>query len=205
MNPPSLQLLRALRTTAFGRASIQARWHASHSRNAPLPASTSCPAPLSRSSQGVRDFSATSAHWSSPIPKSADRGPQSQEDTQTDFGVMDVLGNTAAPTTAIDACLSDGFLLDNGLRIIGGCGCLLVAGEAFSWRPWEAGIRPGSSGKGRMINKKGQWDVEKEAWGVLELVWPKPGMSCVFVLGISAVSQSSTRPVDLRHITDTGI
>ena len=28
-----------------------------------------------------------------------------------------------------------------------------------------------------MINKKGQWEVEKEAWGVLDLVWPKPGMT----------------------------
>lgn len=26
-----------------------------------------------------------------------------------------------------------------------------------------------------MVNKKGQWDVEREAWGVLDLVWPKPG------------------------------
>ena len=107
--------------------------------------------------------------------KSSDRGPSSTEDTQTDFGSMNVLGNTPAPTTAIDACLSDGFHFDSGLKIGGGSGCLLVGGEAFSWRPWEAGSRPQGSGKGRMINKKGQWDVENEAWGILDLVWPKPG------------------------------
>ena len=57
------------------------------------------------------------------------------------------------------------------MKIGGGSGCLLVAGEAFGWRPWEA-----SAGrKGNMVNNKGQWDAGDEAWGVLELVWPKPG------------------------------
>lgn len=82
---------------------------------------------------------------------------------------MDVLGNTPPPTTAIDACLSDGFHLDNGVKIGGGSGCLLVGGEAFGWRPWEV------AGGGGMVNKKGQWDVGDGAWGVLEVVWPKPG------------------------------
>ena len=82
-----------------------------------------------------------------------------------------------APTTSIDACLSDGFHLDNGLKIGGGSGCLLVAGEAFSWRPWEAFGSGSEERKRRMLNEKGQWDVQKEAWGVLDLVWPKPGMS----------------------------
>lgn len=87
---------------------------------------------------------------------------------------MNILGNVGAPTTAIDACLSDGFHLDNGVKIAGGDGCLLVGGEAFSWRPWEA--LPNRT-PGGMMNKKGQWDVAGEggAWGVLELVWPKPG------------------------------
>ena len=121
----------------------------------------------------TRAFTATSPPQDES--RSSDRGPASKEDTQTDFGTMNVLGNTPAPTTAIDACLTDGFHLDNGLKISGGSGCILVAGEAFSWRPWEAGERSNSTGKGRMINRKGQWDVEKEAWGVFDLVWPKPG------------------------------
>ncbi|KAG2164762.1 hypothetical protein JADG_004501 [Aureobasidium aubasidani] len=40
-------------------------------------------------------------------PKTKDRGPESKEDTQTDFAAMNVLGNTPAPTTAIDACAHD--------------------------------------------------------------------------------------------------
>lgn len=102
-------------------------------------------------------------------PSNTDRGPISEEDTQTDFGSLNVLGNSPAPTTAIDACHHDGFLLNSGQRIAGGSGCLLVGGEAFSWRPWE-----GRGGK--LVNKKGQWECGNEAWGVLDLVWPKPGM-----------------------------
>lgn len=82
-----------------------------------------------------------------------------------------MLGNTPAPSTSIDACLWDGFHLNSGVKITDGTGVLLIAGEAFSWRPWEASV----DGKLRLVNGKGQWDVGDEAWGVLELVWPKPG------------------------------
>jgi hypothetical protein len=101
---------------------------------------------------------------------------------------MNVLGNMAPPSTAIDACLPDGFQLDNGIEIRGGGGVLLVHGEAFRWRPWEAGpeTRTGAEGKEQrrgsgmpgsnlMLNNKGQWEVDDAAWGLLECVWPKPG------------------------------
>jgi len=110
--------------------------------------------------------------------KSSDRGPASKEDTQTDFGSLNVLGDTPPPTTSIDACLTDGFHLDNGLKIGGGSGCILLAGEAFSWRPWETA---GRANRSKMLNTKGQWAVENEAWGVLDLVWPKPGMEALFI------------------------
>lgn len=32
----------------------------------------------------------------------------------------------------------------------------------------------GSMG-GKLLNGKGQWEVDGLAWGVLDLVWPKPG------------------------------
>ena len=83
---------------------------------------------------------------------------------------MDVLSHTPAPTSSIDACLSDGFHLDNGVKI-NGSGVLIVGGEAFAWRPWGKGEK-------RLINERGQWDAGGEGgWGVLEVVWPKPGMS----------------------------
>lgn len=56
---------------------------------------------------------------------------------------------------------------------MGGSGVLLVAGEAFAWRPWEARAQ---EGKVKIVNEKGQFEVEDEAWGLLGLVWPKPGL-----------------------------
>ena len=70
--------------------------------------------------------------------------------------------------------------MDSGVKITGGTGVLLVAGEAFSWRPWEAGK---GDNKMRLVNDKGQWEVEDEAWGLLGLVWPKPGTLLGHVLG----------------------
>ena len=108
-------------------------------------------------------------------PKTRDRGPKSDEDTQTDFSALDVLRNTIAPATSIDACTSDGFALNNQVRI-SGSGIMLIGGEAFRWWPWTAGGGV-SSGKmeGRLLNAKGQWEVKQEGWGVLDLVYPKPG------------------------------
>jgi NADH dehydrogenase [ubiquinone] 1 alpha subcomplex assembly factor 3 len=109
-------------------------------------------------------------------PKTRDRGPKSNEDTQTDFSALDVLRNTIAPATSIDACTSDGFALNNNVRL-SGSGILLLGGEAFRWWPWApAGSVEGSSGmSGKLLNKKGQWDVQEGCWGVLDLVYPKPG------------------------------
>jgi NADH dehydrogenase [ubiquinone] 1 alpha subcomplex assembly factor 3 len=111
---------------------------------------------------------------SSHPPKSHDRGPPSKETTQTDFPTLDVLGGTPAPSTSIDACVWDGFHLNSGAKITNGAGVLLLGGESFGWRPWNAG--KSQEGK-RLLNDKGQWEVDDEAWGVLEVVWPKPGMS----------------------------
>jgi len=122
------------------------------------------------SANATREFSASRAL--NAAPKSHDRGPPSTEDTQTDFGSLNMLGNTPAPSTSIDACLWDGFHLDSGVKITGGSGVLLVAGEAFTWRPWETG-----KGDMKLVNEKGQFDLEDESWGLLSLVWPKPGTS----------------------------
>lgn len=113
---------------------------------------------------------------SSP-PKSRDRGPASKEDTQTDFGALNVLGGTPPPATSIDATTNDGFAFSNNTKV-SGTGVMLVSGEVFRWRPW---VREKSSNdvdgvqKRTLLNAKGQWDVDETAWGVLDVVWPKPG------------------------------
>ncbi|KAI6784731.1 NADH dehydrogenase [ubiquinone] 1 alpha subcomplex assembly factor-like protein [Emericellopsis cladophorae] len=89
----------------------------------------------------------------------------------TDFGSLDVLGNTPAPSTSVDVCMHDGFGLNSNVTIRGGDGALLVSGEAFSWRPWA--VR--GDGQMTILNKKGQVEFSKEAFGVLDLLWPRPG------------------------------
>ncbi|KAL2075692.1 hypothetical protein VTL71DRAFT_635 [Oculimacula yallundae] len=137
----------------------------------------------------TRNLSLTTSKLASPKPQTRDRGPASSEDTQTDFAALNVLGNTPAPSTSIDACLWDGFHLNSGVKISGGTGVLLVAGEAFAWRPWESSTEGGKQFS--LVNKKGQWDVGDEAWGLLGLVWPKPDL---LILGLGR----DMRPISPR-------
>ncbi|KAL8996485.1 MAG: hypothetical protein Q9188_006559 [Gyalolechia gomerana] len=135
-------------------------------------------------------------------PVTTNRGPTSDEDTQTDFSVMNVLGNTPAPTTSIDACLSHGFHLDNGVKIGGGSGCLLIAGEAFGWKPWEADGGPrDKQGRRKIQNNEGQWEVGQKAWGLLEVVWPKPEL---LILGLGP-RMLPVSPETRRFINELGI
>lgn len=82
---------------------------------------------------------------------------------------LDVLGSAPVPATAIENCLDAGFILNGGVRVTDGSGVLLANGEAFRWRPWEA------SGKKELVNARGQFEVPAEAFGVLDLLWPRPG------------------------------
>ncbi|TIA09688.1 hypothetical protein D6C80_08474 [Aureobasidium pullulans] len=148
-------------------------------------------------------------------PKTKDRGPESKEDTQTDFAAMNVLGNTPAPTTAIDACAHDGFALNSGLKIAGS-GVMLVGGDAFNWKPWiregrkEGTIGEGATGDdnkgvssvgGTLRNTKGQWEVAEHSWGLLDAVWPKPDL---LILG-TGPSILPVSPETRKHISDLGI
>lgn len=169
MIAPSSRLLRALQKSISPRSNPHRPWQFSCRR-----LHLEAPSRVRRCGlQASSDLLPWTRRYSMPSG-SRDRGPESSESTQTNFGMMDMLGNSPPPTTAIDACLPDGFHLDNGIKIDGGSGCILLAGEAFSWDPWQAGTT--STGKGEMLNSKGQWAVDDEAWGLLDLVWPKPGM-----------------------------
>ena len=92
-----------------------------------------------------------------------------QEAPTTDFSRMDILGETPVPSTSVDICMSEGFQLNNGIKILDGSGVLLVNGEAFAWRPWGPDKK--------LVNAKGQWEVPGEALALLGLVWPRPGES----------------------------
>ncbi|THC92609.1 hypothetical protein EYZ11_007911 [Aspergillus tanneri] len=191
MHPPSPQLLRALRSSIAIKHTT--RVCASSSR------------PTFSSPQFVQ-LSRSSSNYSRPTrmiprthnrPADLDRGPPSKEDTQTDFAALNVLADVPAPTTAIDTCLDNGFHLNNGLKVRDGSGLLLVGGEAFAWNPWK--ITGGS--KADMVNKKGQFEVDEQAWGILGLVWPRPDL---LILGLGA-SVFPLSPETRRHINSLGV
>ncbi|KAL9041720.1 MAG: hypothetical protein Q9214_004011 [Letrouitia sp. 1 TL-2023] len=181
MRPPSIQLLRALQATEF--FPIPSRIHQRPLVQQKILSTATCPK-FSRARHLAinsiqRTFSTVHPFRDPASPRTTDRGPASKEDTQTDFSSLNVLGNLPAPASAIDACLPNGFHLDNGLKIANGSGCLLVGGEVFTWRPWQRGPtgNPNQAEKsGAMVNRNGELEVPKEAWGILELVWPKPDL-----------------------------
>jgi len=115
------------------------------------------------------------AHSHKPVGH--DRGPESDESTQTDFAALDVLGNTPPPSTAVDATLPSGFQLNSGVEISGGDAVILLGGEAFVWRPWKTvqGAANDLEAKATMINAKGQFEVDEKVWGLLSAVYPRPG------------------------------
>ncbi|KAI8634695.1 hypothetical protein F5Y19DRAFT_469754 [Xylariaceae sp. FL1651] len=102
------------------------------------------------------------------------RRSQSDEPPTTDFAAMDVLSNTPVPSTAVDICMSDGFQLNSGARILDGSGVILVGGEAFAWRPWLP------RGEHRLLNAKGQWEIPNDSLGLMSLLWPRPGSVPLF-------------------------
>ncbi|OKL56552.1 hypothetical protein UA08_08346 [Talaromyces atroroseus] len=197
MHPPSLQLLRALRT------SITSDFRQFHPR---LPSSFRPVSPCRKYSSATHRPSQIAPRRQPSKPQSHDRGPRSEEKTQTDFTELNVLGNLPTPATAVDACLDDGFHLDNGVKITSGDGVLLVAGEAFAWRPWQllkqnAQDITGGHAKTSMVNGKGQFEIPEEAWGLLSVVWPRPD---ILILGLgSGIIPLS--PQTKRHINSLGI
>lgn len=162
---------RALKQTASAASPSRRHLHLSLSQRTPTLRQTPRVAPAQTPSTRPLHASARTL----AAPKSKDRGPPSKEDTQTDFGALDVLANMPPPTTGIDACLEDGFALNNGSRITG-AGVLLIGGEAFKWRPWIREADGKQESTNRLKNSKGQWHCDATAWGALDLVWPKPDL-----------------------------
>lgn len=169
-----------------------------HHRHLSTTPTRSLPSPPRSSARPV-----SSPHKSDLLTRS--RGPKSSEETQTDFAALNVLGNTANPSTSIDICVYDGFILDSGLRIEDGDGVILTSSEAFVWRPWmtsqtlqdsQGGVihgnalrsTPKSSTKtsttkptppqlsGGIINQVGQFEIPDAGWGLFKALWPKPDL-----------------------------
>ncbi|KAF4988132.1 hypothetical protein FGRMN_9949 [Fusarium graminum] len=113
----------------------------------------------------------------------------------TDFGELDVLGNTPAPSTSVDVCMYDGFGLNSGVTITDGNGVLLIDGEVFNWRPWEA------KGSLNLVNKKGQFELPPNAFSLFDLIWPRPDL---LIIGVGP-SIMPLAPQTRRMISELGM
>ena len=77
---------------------------------------------------------------------------------------LDIYGDLPNPVNSIEALYDTHFLLTSGIRTAPGSGVFLLNDSVFTWAP-DAACKDGVVGFG------------EGAWGVLEVVWPKPGLS----------------------------
>lgn len=89
----------------------------------------------------------------------------------------------------------DGFGLNSGVTVTDGNGVLLVDGEVFNWRPWEA------KGSLNLVNKKGQFEIPAEAFALFDLLWPRPDL---LIIGVGP-SIMPLSPETRKRISDLGM
>ncbi|TDZ18745.1 NADH dehydrogenase [ubiquinone] 1 alpha subcomplex assembly factor 3 [Colletotrichum orbiculare MAFF 240422] len=179
--------MRSSTSTRVFRAIVRARQAIPQSLPRALPA-------VPRPSAAPAQLACLRSQFHTASPRLQKQPPKEYEGG-TNFGELDVLGNTPTPSTSIDVCMSDGFALNSGVKILDGNAALLVGGEAFEWRPWEA------KGSMNLINAKGQFEVPPESFGVLDLLWPKPDLLIIGV-GPKMVPLS---PATKKYLSSIGI
>ncbi|RDA86253.1 hypothetical protein CP532_5114 [Ophiocordyceps camponoti-leonardi (nom. inval.)] len=134
------------------------------------------------------------SRWMHATPgRKKQSGPPS-EPPATDFTAMNMLSNAPIPSTSVDVCLYDGFGLNSGITISGGDGAILVSGQAFVWRPWQV------NGVMKLVNEKGQFDLPKVAFGLFEVLWPRPDL---LIIGVGKHNLPLS-PMTKQHITSLG-
>ncbi|KAL6823422.1 DUF498 domain protein [Trichoderma camerunense] len=161
-----------------------------------LAASTSAVSQTAITAPIPRNPSYKSFHTTPSLSKNRrDRDAIPDNSHRTSFSELDVLGSVPVPSTSVDVCMHDGFGLNSGITIAGGDGALLVNGEAFAWRPWEV------SGKMKLVNEKGQFEVPAEAFGLFDVLWPRPDL---LVIGVGKTNMPLS-PRTRQHLTQLGM
>ncbi|KAI5813630.1 hypothetical protein BZA77DRAFT_284514 [Pyronema omphalodes] len=100
--------------------------------------------------------------------------------TDPDIPTLDIISNLnvysdlPAPASSIDILHPHGFTFTSGLTFVDGSGCILLHNEAFKWRPCMLG----DSIEATAI-KTGILKLGREAWGLLDVVAPKPELLIV--------------------------
>ncbi|KAJ4854181.1 uncharacterized protein T069G_11160 [Trichoderma breve] len=181
--------LRAARASVRSTSILPPRLAASTS----AVSQTAINAPILRNH--IFNLSCKSFHTIPSLSKNRDRDAIPDNSHRTSFSELDVLGSVPVPSTSVDVCMHDGFGLNSGITIAGGDGALLVNGEAFAWRPWEV------SGKMKLVNEKGQFEVPAEAFGLFDVLWPRPDL---LVIGVGKTNLPLS-PRTRQHLTQLGM
>lgn len=96
--------------------------------------------------------------------------PPNTEKGTTTWGNLDLLGGLAAPVFGIESAFDDGFAFSSGVKVEDGSGVFLWQNQCFKWRPAEKG----SEVEARAL-KTGVLELEDDVWGMLDVLYPKPG------------------------------
>lgn len=104
--------------------------------------------------------------------------PEGGNDPREVFSELDVLSGLPIPASAVDSVFDDGFLLNNGQEIHGD-GVFLLNNDVFRWRALIQGSGDGVMGELEGATTKarrtGVLELNDEVWGVLDVVYPRPG------------------------------
>jgi len=109
-----------------------------------------------------------------------------------------VLGNLPQPGGSIDSCLNNGFNFSSGLTVSGSV--LILGGEVFRWFPTPDGASAPHF-LSPLLNRDGQWEVDRHAFGALDLVWPKPDL---LIIGTGRATEPLS-PGTKKLLNDMGI
>ena len=121
----------------------------------------------------------SSAHTPAASVRSTANFPsEGGNDPREIFSELDVLSGLPIPASAVDSVFDDGFLLNNGQEIHGD-GVFLLNNDVFRWKALirasgdeVTGELEGATTKAR---RTGMLELNDEVWGVLDVVYPKPG------------------------------
>ena len=209
MRAPSADLLRALRSANRAATSFRPQRNlgpacnhvSSHQHRRPL-RTPSIHSHSFHTSHQHAYATTPSSPTQRPLrsPKTHDRGPTSKETTQTDFSAMDIFNtsNVNVPATSIDACTTDGFHLDNGIKTANGDGVLLLGGEAFVWRPWltkagGAGAGLANANANTLLSANGILSFPQPSLTLLTLLHPRPDLLLIGTGGKTWMLSPETR------------
>ena len=113
----------------------------------------------------------TTSHRSTSNPNFP---PEGGLDPREVFSDLDVLSGLPTPASAVDAVLPDGFLLNNGLEIRGD-GVFILHNDAFRWKAVIPSSGDDDGEASKKAKKSGVLRLDEEVWGLLDVVYPKPG------------------------------